>query len=159
MQMQNLTLLKSSAQEEQAIAQSWKAVIDMALYCKDKKIGRGCVVYELKSEAFGFMSLFDFQKVGAKELEIDTDLYSQILLEIGRYDYDSECVLLVKSEDREQIRYMLEVVPLDYDFWREIPEFANVRQRINLDQKLVARVVLAQMKAKRTSKKKNKRKK
>lgn len=157
--MQTITLPKSSSQEELAIAQSWKAVIDLALYCKSQQIGRGCVVYEIKSEAFGFMSLFDFQKAGAEALEMDAELYRQILLDVGQYDYATEFLLLVKSEDKDQIRYMLEIAPLDYEFWRQIPEFANVRKRIQVDQQLVARAVLAQMRAKRAPKKKGKRKK
>jgi hypothetical protein len=154
------TLLKSSAQDEIAIAQTWKAVVDMALYCKKEKHGRGCVVYEVSSEVFGFITLFDLQRLGAKELEIDSDVHAGILREVGTYNFDSEVVLLIKSEHEDQVRYIMEISDLSYDGWRKIPEFANVRIRTQIDQKLAARVELARMKAARSPKKnKGKRKK
>ena len=158
--MQTLTLPKSSAQEEQIIVESWRAVIDLALHCKSLNLGRGCVVYELKTDVFGFISLFDMQTAGADELEMKPEIFAQILELAGSgYDYATELLLLIKSDEKEQIRYKIEIAGLNYDSWRDIPEFADLRKNMQLDQQLVARAMLAQMKAKRTSKKKNKRRK
>ncbi|MGL4621330.1 MAG: hypothetical protein ACRCZS_20085, partial [Chroococcidiopsis sp.] len=98
------------------------------------------------------------QKAGAEALEMDPEIFLGILEQVGSgYDYATEVLLLIKSENKEQIRYKIEIADLDYESWRKIPEFEDVRSKLQLDQKLVARAVLAQMKAKRSSKKGKKR--
>jgi hypothetical protein len=154
------TLLKSSAQDEIAIAQTWKAVVDAVLQCKSESLGRVCIVYDLPSNILGYISLFDLQRIGAKGLEMDSAIHGGVLREVGSYDFATEFVLLLRSEDADKIRYQVEVCEIAYDGWRLIPEFDNIRVIVKLEQQQAARMALAQMKAARSPKRnKGKRKK
>jgi hypothetical protein len=100
------------------------------------------------------MSLFDLQRHGAVELEIDRDIYCQLLTLIGsEYDFHNEFVLLVKHEFKSEIKYVLQTGQLDYEGWRGVKSPEEIKAQERNDQLLAARKVRELLAAQRKRKK------
>jgi hypothetical protein len=134
--MQQIT---SSTQAIEATAQVWRGMVDLVNDCKIEH-GRGCVFYETNSNTLGYMSLFDLQRHGVVELEIDPDIFKQLLTLIGKeYDFHSEFVLLVKHEFQSEIKYVLQTGQLTYEGWRGVKSPEEIKSQERNDQLLAAR--------------------
>jgi hypothetical protein len=133
--------ITSSTQAIEATAQVWRAMVDLVKNCKIEH-GRGCVFYETGSDTLGYMSLFELQQRGAVQLEIDGDIYCQLLTLIGsEYDFHNEFVLLVKHEFDSEIKYVLQTGELTYDGWRGVKTPEEIKQQERNDQLAAARKV------------------
>jgi hypothetical protein len=142
----------SSTQAIEATAQVWRGMVDLVNDCKIEH-GRGCVFYETNSNTLGYMSLFDLQRHGAENLEIDPDIYRQLLILIGgEYDFKSEFVLLVKHEFASEIKYVLQTGQLTYDGWRGVKSPEQIKEQEHNDQLAAARKVRELLASKRKGK-------
>lgn len=115
MQTKNAPIL-SSANTIAVFDEFWTQMVTLVKNDWAPNLGRGCVFYDKAKEVFGYVPFTAIQAGTPEELELQQDIYDQLLAIVGEgYDFDSEFVLLIKVENDAIVKFDLTIASLDYN--------------------------------------------
>lgn len=109
-------LVLSSANTIAIFDEFWTQMVTLVKDDWMPSLGRGCVFYDKAKEVFGYVPFTAIQSGTPEELELQQDIYDQLLAIVGyEYDLESEFVLLIKVENESIIKFDLTIALLDYN--------------------------------------------
>lgn len=115
MQTKNTPIL-SSANTIAVFDEFWTQMVTLVKDDWMPSLGRGCVFYDKAKEVFGYVPFTAIQEGTPEELELNQDIYDQLLAIVGHeYDLESQFVLLIKVENESIIKFDLTIALLDYN--------------------------------------------
>jgi hypothetical protein len=91
-----MTTALSASHQIECLATIWPTMVDKVL-ASQNKLKRGCIYNNGIDKNLPYVSLLELQEKGPSFLDMSSDLHSELLRQLGIYDFATEFVFLLRQ--------------------------------------------------------------
>jgi hypothetical protein len=147
------TIALSASHQIECLSTIWPAMVNKVL-ANQNKLKRGCIYNNGIDKDLPYISLLELQEKGPSFLDMSSDLHSELLRQLGIYDFATEFVFLLRQGEH----FAVCTGDLRPDGWQDHKSEWAIRIETRREQLAAARLYRLNKSIARSGNKKNKRK-